>query len=208
MIIPMEYTHLGYDFLDATSDGSTHSGVDLNQGSGDDDLGKDIKCMANGQVVLAEDSGVGWGKLIVIHHPDLNIWSRYAHLKDFSVSVGEDVSENQVIGHCGNTGGDWTAHLHWDIIIKELETSWKEYTKNWSVDKTEQYYTNPITFVTNNLTNDMPDPNEENLEPWQTEAKTWAIANEVSTGTRPNDPITRVELWKTLKNYHEKFNNS
>jgi hypothetical protein len=38
---------------------------------------------------------------------------------------------------------------------------------------------------------------------WQEEAAEWAVENGISqNGDRPNDQMTRAEVWQTLKNYH------
>ena len=193
----MEYTSLGYEFGQSTNTGVLHSGTDLNWGSGNDDLGKDCKAMAAGTVVYSDlPASSGWGNMIVIHHPQFNIWTRYAHLQDRLINVGDQVNEGQLIGHVGNSGGNWSAHLHWDVIIKKL-ASWREYTEGFSQEKLEEFYTDPIIYLSSNPT-PMPDD-------WKTEARDWAMQNGVSNGERPDDPITRVEVWKTLQNYHDRF---
>jgi len=194
MIFPMEYTHLGHDYLDKVNAYQLHSGVDLNYGRPDQDLGKEVKSIANGEVVFARDTGKGWGCLVVINHPDYGIWSRYTHLLDFRVVVGKKVKEGDVIGHCGGTGGNWSPHLHFDIIKKEL-SSWTKYTSMMSLDKVREYYAEPISYIKNIQ-------DSEGVNDWKKEAAAWAVENGISkSGERPDDPMTRVELWQTLKNY-------
>ena len=61
--------------------------------------------------------------------------------------------------------------------------------------------------------NNFPDPAWDYLkemydkleEPWKKQARDWAMSRGVSNGDRPDDPVTRVELWQTIKNYHEKL---
>jgi len=43
-------------------------------------------------------------------------------------------------------------------------------------------------------------------EKWKKEAQKWAMDNGISNGERPDDYMTRVELWQTLKNFNETFN--
>jgi len=142
----MSYTHFGWDYLDKVSATVIHSGVDLNRGRPNDDLGDPIHAMANGEVVFSKDTGKGWGNLIVIYHPAYGCWSRYAHLNTRKVAVGTKVKEGDLIGECGSSGGTWKPHLHWDVIIKELPT-WTKYTTWWSRDKVQEYYADPIKYV-------------------------------------------------------------
>jgi len=225
MIIPMKYTHFGYTYLQKVTGNKYHPGIDLNRGTpGNADLGDDIKATTKGKIVHAEFTGGGWGNLIVIYHPELKIWSRYGHLQDILVEKDEEITEGQLIGHCGNTGGNWSPHLHFDIIIKEL-SSWRNYTNGWTLSKIKEYYANPLEFIeenqnnndnqnntenSNNTTNNHNMPNttnntnsEENLTEWQITARNWAIRNKVSNGERPLDNITRVELWETIRKYHK-----
>jgi len=42
---------------------------------------------------------------------------------------------------------------------------------------------------------------EENND-WKKEAQSWAVKKKVSNGERPNDPVTRVEVWQMLRNFY------
>lgn len=44
-------------------------------------------------------------------------------------------------------------------------------------------------------------------EKWKVEARKWAKDNGISNGERPDDPITRVEVWQSLLNFEEYLNN-
>ncbi|HEY8430947.1 MAG TPA: M23 family metallopeptidase [Sandaracinaceae bacterium] len=61
----------------------------------------------------------GYGNAIVIHHPDQNRWSFYAHLDDVTVEEGQIVEPGQLIGHVGNTTNGrfpgMGAHLHFEV---------------------------------------------------------------------------------------------
>ena len=114
MIIPMKYTHFGYEFGDNVGGFKLHSGVDLNFGAPYEDEGKPIQAMADGLVVYSETNVSGWGNMIVLYHPKYKVWSRYAHLLKNHYVAGAKVKEGDIIGLCGGTGGNWAPHLHWD----------------------------------------------------------------------------------------------
>ena len=181
MVIPMEYTHTGYDYLDRVDSLTPqwHSGVDLNFGRPYEDLGKTVKATASGVVVFAEDTGKGWGNLVVIYHKKYKVWSRYGHLQNFIVKEGQTVLEGQPIGGCGGTGGEWAPHLHFDIIL-EMLTKWTAYTSWWSMDKVRQYYADPLKFIEEANKMEAPTPNivdwhieHQIIEQWEEVPPEW-----------------------------------
>lgn len=163
---PIKYDRLGYGFggkVKTKNGTALHSGVDLNSGiGGGDDLGVEIKPMYRGEVVYSKASGEGWGNLTVIWHPDLGIWSRYAHQQKTYVRVGQFVESWDIIGTVGKTGTS-SPHLHFDVIIKQL-LKWTNYTYAWGRGKLEQYYVDPITYINNSqeiMINSLPDWTKE-----------------------------------------------
>jgi len=76
-----------------------------------------------GTKVYAHDSGVvtvvgnggGYGNYIEIDHGSYR--TRYAHLKQISVSRGQKVSGGTVIGLSGNTGNSTGPHLHFEVLV-------------------------------------------------------------------------------------------
>ena len=142
----MEYTHFGYEYLYKISSSLIHSGVDLNYGKPYQDFKKPIKSMANGEVVFSKNTGNGWGNLIVIYHAAYGVWTRYAHLERRDVKEGDKVSEGQTIGLCGDSGGTWAPHLHFDVIKKELPY-WTKYTRLWSRAKVKEFYHAPLEYI-------------------------------------------------------------
>ena len=55
-----------------------------------------------------------WGNFVLIEHPN-GMYTRYAHLKDVFVKVGQHVDENTCIGIIGNTGDSYGRHLHFEV---------------------------------------------------------------------------------------------
>lgn len=79
---------------------------------------------AYGAPILATADGVvtyagwesGYGRLVKIRH-DFGIETRYAHLSQIRVNVGDRVSRGERIGDMGNSGRSTGTHLHYEIRI-------------------------------------------------------------------------------------------
>lgn len=78
--------------------------------------GTPVVAAAVGTVVAAE-----WadrhGNLVAIDHGD-GLITRYTHLLDFQVEVGDQVDQGQQIGRVGSTGESTGSHLHFELILK------------------------------------------------------------------------------------------
>lgn len=60
-----------------------------------------------------------YGNYIVVTHANYNgksLKTRYAHLSEIYVCVGDTVTTNTVIGKTGNTGNSYGSHLHFEVI--------------------------------------------------------------------------------------------
>lgn len=127
---PPELIADGFDFPVGKPDGkgyynaqgfgkNRHLGDDWNGlGGGDSDLGDPVYCVANGQVVFAEDNGVGWGNVIRIVHylPDSSrVESLYAHCDTMLVQKGEWIEKGTQLGTIGTADGYYRAHLHFEM---------------------------------------------------------------------------------------------
>src|SRR3990167_2728854 len=65
----------------------------------------------NGKIIEATNNPGGYGNYIKIENGVEG--SVLAHLQSFAVTVGQDVSEGQLIGLSDNTGNSTAPHLHW-----------------------------------------------------------------------------------------------
>ena len=89
-----------------------HSGMDIGCQYGDAVWASD-----SGEVVIAGENG-GYGNCVMIYHGYVNgdyYYTLYGHLSSIAVSVGQSVSQGQVIGYVGSTGVSTGPHLHFEI---------------------------------------------------------------------------------------------
>ena len=119
--------HCGFDFPVGPPDGTgfydaqpfgenDHLGNDWNGvGGGDSDLGFPVFAVADGVVIDAIDHGGGWGNVVRITHPCARVESLYAHLDRMYVVAGTPVQRGQLIGTIGTAGGQYLAHLHFEL---------------------------------------------------------------------------------------------
>lgn len=91
-----------------------HKGLDFGA-----NLGDSIFSVFPGKVELAKNLG-GYGRCIVINHGN-NIKTLYAHCQKIDVSAGEYVNKKQKIATVGTTGKSTGPHLHFGIIIEDVE---------------------------------------------------------------------------------------
>lgn len=77
-------------------------------------LGEPIHAAANGTVTYAGDGLKGYGNLVLIRHAEGYV-TAYAHADTLTVAKGDIVSQGQVIGYAGQTGGATEPQLHFEI---------------------------------------------------------------------------------------------
>ncbi len=87
-----------------------HSGIDLSA-----QQGTSVRAIGKGEVVFAQEQG-SYGNLVIINHKG-GMQSRYAHLEDIKVRVGEEVNKGDLVGSVGSTGTPTLKqpHLHFEI---------------------------------------------------------------------------------------------
>jgi murein DD-endopeptidase MepM/ murein hydrolase activator NlpD len=78
--------------------------------------GTPVVAAAAGTIVAAE-----WadrhGNLVAIDHGG-GLITRYTHLLDYQVAVGDQVDQGEQIGRVGSTGESTGPHLHFELILK------------------------------------------------------------------------------------------
>lgn len=96
--------------------GSFHYGLDFTPGEG-----ADIQAVAAGTVRIANESGGAFGVHVMIDH-EINgevFSTHYAHMLYGSLQVrqGDTVTAGTVLGHVGDTGLSYGAHMHFEVFV-------------------------------------------------------------------------------------------
>jgi murein DD-endopeptidase MepM/ murein hydrolase activator NlpD len=87
-----------------------HTGLDFRASMGDP-----VRATANGKVASSGWAG-GYGRMVEIDHGN-GLSTRYGHLSEISVKVGDTIKIGQVIGAVGSTGRSTGPHLHYETRI-------------------------------------------------------------------------------------------
>jgi len=87
-----------------------HTGIDFRGNAGDP-----VHATAAGTVTTAGWSG-GYGKMVEIDHGN-GLSTRYGHLSQIEVDVGDKVRLGQIVGRLGSTGRSTGPHVHYETRI-------------------------------------------------------------------------------------------
>jgi len=87
-----------------------HTGLDFRASTGDP-----VRATANGRVTNAGWSG-GYGRMVEIDHGN-GLSTRYGHMSQIDVKVGDVVKTGDVVGEVGSTGRSTGPHLHYETRI-------------------------------------------------------------------------------------------
>ena len=107
-----------------TGKSANHSGTDI----GSAPTGTPIYA-AHGGVVLTSASHSSYGNYVVLSRGD-GITTLYAHMSRRAVSVGQVVSQGQVIGYVGSTGRSTGPHLHFEVRVNGARQDALKYYPN------------------------------------------------------------------------------
>lgn len=97
-----------------------HAGEDIPAG-----YGADILAAATGRVVTAGWVS-GYGNYTVIDHGG-GLMTAYGHQSSILVSVGQTVTQGQLIGKVGSTGNSTGPHLHFEVYVNGSTVDPKSY---------------------------------------------------------------------------------
>jgi murein DD-endopeptidase MepM/ murein hydrolase activator NlpD len=87
-----------------------HTGLDMRG-----EIGDPVHATAAGRITVAGRDG-GYGNMVEINHGN-GFSTRYGHLSEIDVKVGQTVHIGQVIGKIGSTGRSTGPHLHYETRV-------------------------------------------------------------------------------------------
>ena len=96
-----------------SADRSMHQGLDISTPHG-----QPVLTPSDGTVVFNGTEG-GYGKVLVVDH-GYGVKTRYGHLSETFVRLGERVARGQKIAAVGNTGRSTGPHLHYEVRVNGI----------------------------------------------------------------------------------------
>ncbi|MHB8507697.1 MAG: murein hydrolase activator EnvC family protein [Candidatus Dormibacteria bacterium] len=98
-----------------------HAGLDIAA-----DSGTPIYAADDGVVVYAGESMlgthlIGYGRHVIVAHHN-GMMTLYGHLDGYTVKVGDQVKQGQLVGIMGSTGNSSGPHLHFELRINNVPT--------------------------------------------------------------------------------------
>jgi murein DD-endopeptidase MepM/ murein hydrolase activator NlpD len=113
----------GYRTNPFTGQTSMHQGIDVSNR-----IGTPIWAPARGRVTFAGPDGA-YGISVIVDHGN-DVITRYSHLQQTLVKVGQNVQRGEVIASLGNTGRSTGPHLHYEILVKGAPVNPLRYIMN------------------------------------------------------------------------------
>jgi murein DD-endopeptidase MepM/ murein hydrolase activator NlpD len=108
-VSPVPGAVIGAHFGEYGSWSRYHTGLDFRAS-----YGTPIRAVKAGVVLYAGNSGDWAGNHVAIKHAD-GMTTMSSHMSSMAVSAGQAVRAGQVIGHVGQTGRAFGAHLHFEV---------------------------------------------------------------------------------------------
>jgi murein DD-endopeptidase MepM/ murein hydrolase activator NlpD len=96
-----------------SADRTMHQGIDIATPHG-----QNVMSPSDGTVVFNGTEG-GYGKVLVIDH-GYGVKTRYGHLSEVFVRLGERVLRGQKVAAVGNTGRSTGPHLHYEVRVNGI----------------------------------------------------------------------------------------
>ncbi|MDR2339698.1 MAG: M23 family metallopeptidase [Deltaproteobacteria bacterium] len=88
-----------------------HQGLDLSA-----PIGSPVYAPADGVVLSSDWSKSGYGRMVTLDH-GFGLSTRYAHLSESLVEVGDEVKRGDMIAKVGSTGRSTGPHLHYETLM-------------------------------------------------------------------------------------------
>lgn len=129
--------------------GSTEAGIHDHGHKGTDiaaTTGTNILAAMEGEVVLAEDNGGGFGNHVIIRHKGKQLITIYGHMSKITTSKGATVKAGDKIGEVGSTGHSTGPHLHFECRKNFPENSSGWYSDGVVYDPLKYEVSDNITF--------------------------------------------------------------
>lgn len=151
----LDASPFGRKFFVGTPSEAYHTGADLNYGIPYAEESLPVHAVAAGVVVFASRIRV-WGNLIVIRHHPLRtvagevLYSRYAHIQNIGVAVGQSVQRGDQIAQLGDTSGQYIRHLHFDLSPTNILERRPNHWPRADLDALMRNYIDPMTFILDN----------------------------------------------------------
>ena len=96
-----------------TAERKMHQGMDIATPHG-----QPVYAPSDGTVVFAGNEG-GYGKVLVMDH-GYGVKTRYGHLSEIHVRLGQRVSRGDKVASVGNTGRSTGPHLHYEVRVNGI----------------------------------------------------------------------------------------
>jgi murein DD-endopeptidase MepM/ murein hydrolase activator NlpD len=96
-----------------TAERKMHQGLDIAT-----PIGQPVYAPSDGTVVFAGTEG-GYGKVLVIDH-GYGVKTRYGHLSEILVHVGDRIGRGDKVALVGNTGRSTGPHLHYEVRVNGI----------------------------------------------------------------------------------------
>ncbi|THB69760.1 MAG: M23 family metallopeptidase [Desulfovibrio sp.] len=100
----------GYRVNPVTGRRAFHKGIDITAPTG-----TPILASATGRITYA-DRFTSYGIVVEVNHGN-GIMTRYAHMSQIAVRLGQRVARGDVIGYVGSTGRSTAPHLHYEVHV-------------------------------------------------------------------------------------------
>ena len=97
-----------------------HEGQDI-----DAAYGTQVLAAASGKVIIAQYQR-GYGNVVYVDHGN-GLSTRYGHLSEIDVSVGQRITRGDTLGKVGSTGRSTGPHLHYEVRINNQPVNPRDY---------------------------------------------------------------------------------